>query len=279
MTAPARTILQHLAATAGFYRDLISEQGSVAAVRHGYRRALLRLHYRIADPLLGVRQSRATGQFLDLDSLTIDSANLAEAGRHEPTPRLLVRWIARILPRELASWSFVDIGAGSGRVVLEAARFPFRRVMGVEFSRELADLASENVRQFCEGRVATDTVTIVCVDATEVTLPDGPIIIYLFNTFGAGVLRQFLSRAMSTQAVRPRPMIFLYCNPLHRHVFDEFSVLTRIEYSGPQRLKFSLFSPFELECYATPEVSWQGDRLSVQRPGRNSPQPGDADPD
>ena len=40
---------------------------------------------------------------------------------------------------------FIDLGSGMGRMVLEAARYPFKRVIGVELVEQLHDLARANL--------------------------------------------------------------------------------------------------------------------------------------
>ena len=43
---------------------------------------------------------------------------------------------------------FLDLGAGKGRMLLAASRYPFRRVIGVELSDRLAAIARSNVAAF-----------------------------------------------------------------------------------------------------------------------------------
>jgi tRNA G46 methylase TrmB len=55
--------------------------------------------------------------------------------------------LRRILPhREVNDHDvFVDVGSGMGRVVLQAARYSFRKVIGVEISETLHGIAWENI--------------------------------------------------------------------------------------------------------------------------------------
>src|SRR5262245_54030407 len=45
------------------------------------------------------------------------------------------------LPIRYDHFTFVDLGSGKGRAVLVASRFPFKRVMGVEYSKTLNEIA------------------------------------------------------------------------------------------------------------------------------------------
>lgn len=42
--------------------------------------------------------------------------------------------------------TFVDVGCGESRVLLMAAEFPFRQIVGVDASETLCDIAWKNVR-------------------------------------------------------------------------------------------------------------------------------------
>src|SRR3990172_4635695 len=46
------------------------------------------------------------------------------------------------------AYSFVDIGAGKGRALLLASELPFRKVIGVELSAELAAIAQDNAKRW-----------------------------------------------------------------------------------------------------------------------------------
>lgn len=49
---------------------------------------------------------------------------------------------------------FLDLGSGKGRMVLSAARFPFRRIIGVELSNDLTAIARRNVATSACARAA-----------------------------------------------------------------------------------------------------------------------------
>src|SRR5688572_3166400 len=63
---------------------------------------------------------------------------------YEPSPWLALK---RVLPKNEVGPDdvFIDFGCGKGRVVLQAAMYPFRKVIGVELSTELCDVARRNV--------------------------------------------------------------------------------------------------------------------------------------
>src|SRR6516225_8353137 len=48
------------------------------------------------------------------------------------------------LPIAHEAFTFVDIGCGKGRALMVASAFPFRRLVGVEISPELCEIARAN---------------------------------------------------------------------------------------------------------------------------------------
>ncbi len=63
---------------------------------------------------------------------------------YKPSGWLTLRRILRA--RDVSSDDvFVDFGSGMGRILLLAVQYPFRRVVGVELSEELNEIAKANV--------------------------------------------------------------------------------------------------------------------------------------
>jgi SAM-dependent methyltransferase len=89
--------------------------------------------------------------------------------------------------------TFVDLGAGMGRVVLHAARRPFRQIVGVEISPALLEIAKEN-RDAYRGLRACHDVRLVRADAATFAFPRGDLVVYLYNPFAAPVLSAVLDR-------------------------------------------------------------------------------------
>src|SRR5438045_1688063 len=47
-----------------------------------------------------------------------------------------------------SQYTFIDVGSGKGRVLFVAAEYPFRKVMGVEFSNALHDAGVANFKGY-----------------------------------------------------------------------------------------------------------------------------------
>jgi predicted RNA methylase len=93
----------------------------------------------------------------------------------------------------MEEFSFIDVGAGMGRAMLLAAELPFRQVVGVELNPTLARIARKNLTVWRASGRARAPMRLVCRDAAEFRLPEGPCLAFLFNPFGAPVMRRVLA--------------------------------------------------------------------------------------
>lgn len=125
-------------------------------------------------------------------------------------------------------YTFVDLGSGKGRALLIASHFPFRRIIGVEFSEKLNAIARANIAAYRPSDQRCRRVESICQDAGEFEPPGEPLVIYLYNAFDDVVLRRVADRLGASLAKTPRDVLLLYVNPVHRPVLDPLPWL-RIE--------------------------------------------------
>jgi SAM-dependent methyltransferase len=106
--------------------------------------------------------------------------------------RALVRRWQKSGAAAMEETTFVDLGAGMGRAVLLASEMGFREVVGVELHPGLARIARRNLGIWRKAGREPGRMRIVEGDAAEFQLPKGPILVFLFNPFGATVLKRLL---------------------------------------------------------------------------------------
>lgn len=240
---------------------VFEDEGPVALISELRSAVLYRLHIHVLDRLFGHEEPPSLARVTKLSDLTVTSSNATDAADYGPTPFLIYRWIRKLLPEDVTEWTFVDIGAGRGRVVAMAAMDPYRRVLGVEFAEELYRDADHYISCIPEHRIRARDVAMLHADATEFAVPDGPCIFYLFHPFDAAVLRRFLVHVLSSLRSEPRPMILAYFNPKHGAVLDEFPELSRRPLPVSIRLGFAALGPRQFEIYAC-EPAAPGQRLA-----------------
>jgi SAM-dependent methyltransferase len=154
---------------------------------------------------LGVRTS---------GDIALEELGIAADGRvmYRPAGWLLLR---RILPPDAVTTDdvFLDIGSGMGRAVLLAAAYPFRRVIGVELSTELVDVARDNVDR-CRARLRCKDVVLVNADAVEYEIPDDVTVVFMNNPVRGASFAAVVERVLDSYDRRPRTMRIVYANPI-----------------------------------------------------------------
>ncbi len=125
---------------------------------------------------------------------------------------LIKRWQKAHPAVAFEEFTFIDIGAGMGRAVLLAAEMPFHSVVGVELHPTLARIACRNLTIWRQADRTRTAARIVCGDAAQFTFPRGPCLAFLFNPFGATVMRRLLRHMASSFADRPAQLDLLYVN-------------------------------------------------------------------
>ncbi|HTZ84243.1 MAG TPA: class I SAM-dependent methyltransferase [Candidatus Acidoferrales bacterium] len=129
---------------------------------------------------------------------------------------------------DLADFTFLDLGSGKGRTLLMASDYPFRRIVGVELLPALNEIARQNLAVYKSDTQKCFAVESVCADATSFPIPEGPILVYLFNPFPAAALRKALANIAGRFGVRPKPTYVLYYNPEHEKILLETPGIRRI---------------------------------------------------
>lgn len=107
---------------------------------------------------------------------------------------------------------FIDYGSGMGRVPLYAATYPFKKVIGVELSDKLNQVARQNLKQI-QDRLVCKNVEIYEGDARAYPVPDDATIIYFFMPFGADILSEVLNKIHDSVIHSPRKLTILYVYP------------------------------------------------------------------
>jgi SAM-dependent methyltransferase len=177
------------------------------------RSAYLSLREVLANTLVERRWGTETARVADLGDLGVDAPGRV---RYEPSGWLDLRRILR--RRDVgASDVFLDLGCGKGRVVLQAAGYPFRRVVGVELSPELCDVARANVAARRDALRCRD-VEIVVADAATFEIPDDVTVIYLFNPFRGDVFAAAVEQIVASLERAPRPLRVIYRTPMEEEL-------------------------------------------------------------
>jgi hypothetical protein len=108
--------------------------------------------------------------------------------------------------------TFVDFGCGKGRIVHQAAKRPFGRVIGVEISPELAEVARKALGARSPQHRCRD-VEIVVSDLTQFVVPDDLTTAYFFRPVKSAALEVVLRNIVDSIDRRPRRVRLIYVWP------------------------------------------------------------------
>jgi SAM-dependent methyltransferase len=142
---------------------------------------------------------------------------------------LVKRWQKTTPAAPLADTTFVDLGAGMGRALLLASTLNFKSVIGVELHPHLASIARANARLWRAAGRERSIIRIVESDGVDFVLPSGPVVVFLFNPFGATVMRRLLKSWKKTASQLPGQLDLLYVNNEQEHVLESIPAFRRLQ--------------------------------------------------
>lgn len=161
------------------------------------------------DEMFGTETSRIVG-LEDLDGV---GQHAGDAVHYWPTRQCeFSRMMETVGHLDYPDFVFLDLGCGKGRVVLLASGFPFKRVVGVDFSVALVERARKNLAYY-SGPLRASDIEFVVADAAEYPVPHDNLLVYMFDPFGPRVLTKVLANLMSCARRGPHKVLVLYYAP------------------------------------------------------------------
>ena len=115
----------------------------------------------------------------------------------------LDRSIETPLKREL----FLDCGSGKGGAIIHAKDIGFKESIGVEFAKELHEIAEENIQ-----KLKLKGVKSIYSDVTLYDIPSNVSVIYLFNPFDEVVMDKFIDRVLKKRDDFKSDVYIIYKN-------------------------------------------------------------------
>jgi SAM-dependent methyltransferase len=150
--------------------------------------------------------------------------NWVHGAQYQPSNPQEFQRLFSAAPIRHEQYIFIDVGSGKGRALVLAARYPFKRMVGIEYSKELHAIAERNVvTAGLSGRIE-----LVCCDALDYSLPAEPLVIFLYNPFDGAIMRPFVANVEHSLRQNPRPMWVLYSNAVHPQAWDESTLFRRV---------------------------------------------------
>jgi SAM-dependent methyltransferase len=117
------------------------------------------------------------------------------------------------LPINFSEFTFVDFGSGKGRALLLASEYPFKKILGLEFSPQLHDVAVANIHRYRSESQKCRLVESRVMDFVEFEFPDEPLVLYFFDPSNAKVIGQVMKNLERSVRARPREVYVAYVGP------------------------------------------------------------------
>lgn len=185
-------------------------------------------YHRILDLAVDLLRGIETYQRVDVNDLlpiakshhqTLKRENLKP---YHPTRYSTIRRIFDSLPFDFKNYSFVDLGSGKGRVLIEAAKWGFHECYGVEICSKLHTISQENLE-----KAKLSNCYLHCCDAGDFEFPAGNKVVFLFNPFAKPTLDRVSRKII--ESIQPNETTWIvYVNPINE-IFPQFEFCYEIQ--------------------------------------------------
>jgi len=137
---------------------------------------------------------------------------------------------------------FIDYGSGKGRVLLFAGRYEFKRIIGVELSKELIDISKNNLRS-CKKMLRCKNFDLVNKNVIDYEVPKDSTIIFLFNPFPIEIINCVIENIKKSVSQFPRFVRLVYHNPVYAEHIERLHGLIRIN-----KITFTNLNLYKQHC-------------------------------
>jgi SAM-dependent methyltransferase len=151
-----------------------------------------------------------TSGYIPLDRLTIESGDVREGVWYEPMSAKIFAQIMNNIGINYEEFEFVDFGSGKGRVLLLASQYEFKRIVGVEFSKELHQIATKNIALRGRGAGKQSNISTCCADATEYAIPDARFVAFFYSPFMGKTMERVLENISASFRMNPREIVLVF---------------------------------------------------------------------
>lgn len=178
-----------------------------------------------------------TSKIVKREDLDISEISKEHSEEYKPTRirhfRLLIKELK--LPEESV---FVDMGSGKGRVLLMASMNNFKRVIGVEISSRLCEIARNNTIKFEKKLKQALNIEIVNEDVLKYKIKSDENVFYFYKPFDNFVMETIIERIKKSVIENPRKVWLIINNfiPFITLIEDKykFRTLKKFIYGGTE---------------------------------------------
>jgi hypothetical protein len=182
------------------------------------------------------RYGTDTSGLVHPEDLGVSEEARTHSSAYKPTlPRVFHRVMSEIRIRH-EDFVFIDYGSGKGRILLLASDYPFRRIVGVELSPALHEIARRNVAIYPSYRQRCRDIELKVGDAGEVEPPrDAHLVCYFYWPFDEELLGRVLAKISAAVEGGRRQAWLLFINPPSPEVVEAAGIFELVAATRPAR--------------------------------------------
>jgi SAM-dependent methyltransferase len=194
--------------------------------RYGLGQTLIIIWSVTVDMLFDFHYGTDTARRIPRNEIETDSENIVHCVNYGASKAMpFMRLMRRLkLPREGV---FVDLGSGKGRALMLAAKYGFRKVIGIEFSGALCSKARVNLQNFLRKCPSRSQIEIIESDVTKYRLRDDETVFFMLDPFNAPVLSQVLGNIQASLKRFPRTIWLIYSVPREQDSIEQSGIFTK----------------------------------------------------
>ena len=162
----------------------------------------------IDDWIFDLRYGLDTRTEVAVKDLDICQEDKRHAEKYKPTRARYFRSFMKHVAVP-TNGEFVDVGCGKGRVMMLAAEQGFDRVVGLDISENLCEIAENNIERFRARYRTAAPMTVVCGNMLHYSLHHEETVFFLYSPFERDLTQQFLNKVRESLRQNPRSLLLV----------------------------------------------------------------------
>jgi SAM-dependent methyltransferase len=169
-------------------------------IRHGWVFPFRAVHWLI-DIMYEIQFDRRynvkTAFIILPDKLNYENPDIQkQAVQYQPSPAYTIlkglKVFKKVCSFDFKDATFIDYGCGAGRVMIIAAEYGFKKIIGVELSPYLVELCQNNIKTYSHSHKNCN-LTVVKQNAAEYIPPSDANVFFFYSPFGFDIYKQVIS--------------------------------------------------------------------------------------
>ena len=133
--------------------------------------------------------------------------------------------------------TFIDIGAGKGKVVKFASLFGFKKVIGIEIEEKFLRIAEKKISLF-KKKYNQNNITLYKMDAVYYIPEEKIDVVFLYNPVRKKALELILNNFINSSVA---PKFIVYLNPVAKKVIEAIGYSAKISFTTGLYKEYTIF--------------------------------------